>query len=324
MKHFFCLTLFLCVSIFASSQSLNKVKKDGKWGMTSRVGDTVIPFKYDSLKFFSYGLIGALKNDKWGFINKKNEVSIPFKFDAVEDFEYSSAIVTIGEKKGLINLKGEFIVSPTYKALSLDDGYIIYKKEGTAGLMDTLGQKISPVYQDIDFFNHGKISIKKNGKWGSWKDGVENMNDDYLLFSSFDLHAVFSENCIKDYQKEITMMLDKFQSYSMAEDRVKLIRTCSEEALLSYVYKNIVYPLMARDNGIEGLTSLNFVVLTDGSVSDVRITRDIGGGCAQAGLKVLEASPKWHQAAIKDHQKVNAVYKIPIRFRLTQTDDDEK
>lgn len=316
MKGLFSLVLLLCISVSVSAQSLKKVKKKGYWGMKNSIGWKVIPCEYDDLKTFSYGLIAALKDDKWGFINKKNETVIPFQFDEVENFKASAAIVTVDKKKGLINLKGELILPIDYEKLSISKEYVIYKKKGIAGLTDTLGQKVSPVYQDINSFNRGKISIKKDGKWGSWKDGVENMNDDYLLFSDFDFIGIFSVDCTKGYKKDIALMLDTENPSDIPENKAKVIKSCSESELLSYIYNQIQYPVAARKAGIEGLVIVNFILEKDGSIADANIIRDIGGGCGEEVLRIMKAMPKWHQASIKGNKLINSSYNIPVRFKI--------
>ena len=54
-----------------------------------------------------------------------------------------------------------------------------------------------------------------------------------------------------------------------------------EGAMLTFLSEHISYPKDARVNGIEGTVYVEFVVNTDGSISDTKIVRDIGGGCAE-------------------------------------------
>ena len=67
------------------------------------------------------------------------------------------------------------------------------------------------------------------------------------------------------------------------------------QAFLEFMKTNIDYPGMAKIAGIQGKVFLSFVVNKDGSITDVRITRDIGGGCGEEAVRVLKKS-KWNPA----------------------------
>ena len=66
-----------------------------------------------------------------------------------------------------------------------------------------------------------------------------------------------------------------------------------EAELFKFLQKNIEYPSLAKENNISGVVPLTFVVNKDGSVSDVSILRDIGGGCGKEAVRVVKAMPKW-------------------------------
>src|SRR5690348_8279277 len=52
-----------------------------------------------------------------------------------------------------------------------------------------------------------------------------------------------------------------------------------ETAMLEYIAKHVKYPVVAREKGIEGKVFVNFVVNEDGSISDTKIMKSVGGGC---------------------------------------------
>lgn len=60
-----------------------------------------------------------------------------------------------------------------------------------------------------------------------------------------------------------------------------------------FLKKNLKYPRQAKRMGIEGNVYLSFIVGRDGSISDISVTRSIGGGCDEEALRVLKKSPKW-------------------------------
>ena len=65
-------------------------------------------------------------------------------------------------------------------------------------------------------------------------------------------------------------------------------KACSDQELIKYLYKNLKYPAIARENGVEGRVYIQFVVERDGGVTDGRIVRDIGAGCGKEALRVVE------------------------------------
>lgn len=89
-----------------------------------------------------------------------------------------------------------------------------------------------------------------------------------------------------------------------------------DDALLEFLYTNIKYPEEAKDKDIQGLAIVEFIVEKDGSISNVKILRSIGGGTDEETLRVIGLMPKWTPG--KDNgQTVRVEYKLPVRFKLT-------
>lgn len=88
-----------------------------------------------------------------------------------------------------------------------------------------------------------------------------------------------------------------------------------DKELVKFLAENIKYPALARENNIQGNVALSFVVGKDGTVSDIYILKDIGGGCGKEAVRVVGAMPKW----IPGEANGNAVkvrFQLPVRFRL--------
>ena len=88
-----------------------------------------------------------------------------------------------------------------------------------------------------------------------------------------------------------------------------------ERALLEYVAKNIKYPQIARETGIQGRVFVGFVVEPDGSVSNVKILRGIGGGCDEEAMRVIKSLAKWKPGKQRG-KAVRVSYQIPVVFKL--------
>lgn len=88
-----------------------------------------------------------------------------------------------------------------------------------------------------------------------------------------------------------------------------------DQELLKYLAENIDYPPIARENHIEGTVALSFIINKDGSVSDVSILKEIGGGCGKEALRVVKSMPRWSPGEANGHP-VKVRFTLPVRFRL--------
>lgn len=88
-----------------------------------------------------------------------------------------------------------------------------------------------------------------------------------------------------------------------------------DEARIRFLNDNIRYPQMARESGIQGTVYITFVVERDGSITDVRILRPIGGGCDEEAIRVIKAMPKWTPGKQRG-RPVRVQFNMPIRFTL--------
>ena len=88
-----------------------------------------------------------------------------------------------------------------------------------------------------------------------------------------------------------------------------------EQKLMEYVGKNIKYPQIARESGIQGRVFVGFVVEPDGSVSNVKLLRGIGGGCDEEAMRVIKNMPKWKPGKLQG-KAVRTQFNLPIQFVL--------
>ena len=90
---------------------------------------------------------------------------------------------------------------------------------------------------------------------------------------------------------------------------------CSAGKLISYISRNLNYPLAAREQGIEGVVVLSFVITDHGRVEQVKVLRDIGGGCGEEARRIISEMPHW-QPAIHKGDSVYTQFTLPITFGL--------
>lgn len=94
--------------------------------------------------------------------------------------------------------------------------------------------------------------------------------------------------------------------------------TCAQTKLIQYVYANLIYPEQAKMDKVEGTVYAKFKITEDGKLTDVTITRDIGAGCGDAVLDLLNKMNEEHTwTPGKQKGKPVAVqFTLPVKFRL--------
>ncbi len=81
-----------------------------------------------------------------------------------------------------------------------------------------------------------------------------------------------------------------------------------------YIAKNIRFPRAAARIGLEGRVFVEFIVDKDGSLTDVKVLKGIGGGCDEEAVRVIESAPKWNPGKQRGVPvKVRMV--IPVMFK---------
>jgi len=82
-----------------------------------------------------------------------------------------------------------------------------------------------------------------------------------------------------------------------------------------WVGKNYNYPQMAKEQGVSGTIHVSFVVERDGSLTDIKVLRDLKYGTGEEAVRMLKASPKW-KPGIQNGRPVRVSYSLPIKLNL--------
>jgi len=88
-----------------------------------------------------------------------------------------------------------------------------------------------------------------------------------------------------------------------------------QAALLEYLAKNIKYPVVAEENGVQGRVVVTFVVERDGSITDVRVIKSVDPSLDKEATRVVKSMPKW-QPGKQNGSAVRVKYTVPVQFRL--------
>lgn len=88
------------------------------------------------------------------------------------------------------------------------------------------------------------------------------------------------------------------------------------EEMYKYLNKNIQYPPMARENGVEGKVVLTFVVGADGKITQIeRVGKPLNWGCDEEAIRVVKSMPNWTPGK-QNGKAVTVKFTLPIRFQL--------
>ena len=82
-----------------------------------------------------------------------------------------------------------------------------------------------------------------------------------------------------------------------------------------WVNSRLVYPEIAKDNGIEGRVTLQFTIGKDGRLEDVKVLSAPDESLAQEAVRVVSSSPKWEPGRQRD-RAVKVSYTFPVVYRL--------
>ena len=121
--------------------------------------------------------------------------------------------------------------------------------------------------------------------------------------------------------KEIFKVVEEMPRFPGCEDLPTMDekKACSQQKMLEFIYANIRYPAIARDNNISGTAVVRFVVTETGKIEGGEILRDIGGDCGQEALRVVnlmnDLPERWTPGKQRG-RKVSVYFNLPVKFIL--------
>ncbi len=145
---------------------------------------------------------------------------------------------------------------------------------------------------------------------------IEVVDDDVEVDEDIDIDADADENTVvEEYipPAEDEEEVEEQQIFTVVEAMPEFPGGMG--ALMKYLAENIKYPSLAKESGIQGRVFINFVVEPDGSISNVKVLRGIGGGCDEEAVRVVESMPKW-KPGMQRGKPVRVSYNLPVKFTL--------
>ncbi len=86
------------------------------------------------------------------------------------------------------------------------------------------------------------------------------------------------------------------------------------EKFYKFIGKNFQVP---EEEGLKGKVFVTFVVEKDGSLTDIKVLRDIGYGTGKEAIRVLKSCPRWNPGE-QNGKKVRVLYSLPISIQSAE------
>lgn len=334
------------------TRNLFVLEKGGHFGAVDSLGNTVIPFEYDiSYKGTASHLVFARGDTSFLFDNTGRLISTYDDIYLLPDCDVSEPLSLFAVCRnglwGLVDMAWREVVPFIYNGTQYVDGrhWLMSLDEGTSCLIDEQGQVLfkGPYLFAYPFCD------------GIWRVGIYDCanNNDILGYVDAYGQTTLSRKELKEMER-IMKECEKKEKEPPVEttvreadetiltDTIPVVWTDIDEeeidevfvfvenqpefpggdsALFMFICMNLSYPDQARNNGLEGLVWVRFVVKKDGTIGNVKLVRDIGGGCGQAAVEMVKSMPRW-KPATQSGKPVNCEFILPVKFQLTDDAPD--
>jgi hypothetical protein len=225
------------------------------------------------------------------------------------------------------------------KEISVDILEALFDKESILienFIIDTGKEKLSEydeIKSNVDYLSQHKINLFSKGiVLGTFQfnyvtnlAGIESMSnisvstnknryefkvpkkENYNSIIYNDLENLFVDSLEKPFDDIETYSSDN-NIYNTAGIEVKPHFPSGLEKFYKFISKNFKVP---NEEGLVGKIFVTFVVEKNGSLSDIKVIRDMGYGTGKEAIRVLKRSPKWN-AGEMNGKKVRVLYSLPI------------
>jgi protein TonB len=85
---------------------------------------------------------------------------------------------------------------------------------------------------------------------------------------------------------------------------------------MKFLGKNIKYPTISQENGVQGRVIVQFVVNSDGSIVDPQVVKPVNPYLDKEALRVVSGMPKWKPGEQRG-KKLRVRFTLPVTFRLS-------
>ena len=112
---------------------------------------------------------------------------------------------------------------------------------------------------------------------------------------------------------EVEEEVDEQQIFQVVEEAPEF--PGGHKECMAFLSKNIKYPQISQENGVQGRVIVQFVVNADGSITDPTVVRGIDPYLDKEALRVINLMPKWKPGKQRG-KAVRVRYTLPVKFNL--------
>lgn len=151
-----------------------------------------------------------------------------------------------------------------------------------------------------------------------FSDEIDIVDDDIKVednFTSLEDNANLGVE-IMDYVEEVQeeVVEEEAIPFQLVEEKPSF-QGGDANTFSKWVNSKLVYPEIAKENGVQGRVTLQFTVEKDGSVTNVKVLRGVDASLDKEAVRVVQSSPKWKPGKQRD-RAVKVTYTFPVIFQL--------
>lgn len=88
-----------------------------------------------------------------------------------------------------------------------------------------------------------------------------------------------------------------------------------ERELLNFIGRNLRYPVIAQENGVQGTVIVRFVITKEGKVDKITVLRSLSAETDREACRVVALLSDWTPGKVEG-ELVDVYYTLPIKYRI--------
>ncbi len=163
-----------------------------------------------------------------------------------------------------------------------------------------LGARGQGVNSNQDNPKHKNTVVKKTTK----NKKTSKLDQSVIAVDSIKVNEKKTDNPCPTYTEDVFTIVEQMPHFPGGDD-----------SLRAYLRKELKYPLINRDEDIQGTVYVVFVVAKTGDIKDVKVLRGIGSDFDKEAIRVIKSMPRWTPGK-QNGVAVNVQMNMPIKFSL--------
>ncbi|MCS7245616.1 MAG: WG repeat-containing protein [candidate division WOR-3 bacterium] len=146
--------------------SFVEVSLDGRWGLMTLKGKTIIPNEYEEILYF-LNMVWFKSSGKWGLMELDRKVVIYPKYEGIAKLNGSSFLkYKLNGKWGIVSYDGKEITKPEFdEVVYLADNYFLVRKDTLKGVLDKQGNIVFDIKFKDMVYGNGIFVFFDGNKW---------------------------------------------------------------------------------------------------------------------------------------------------------------